>query len=72
MPLSEVTFAAKMRDNGYVLELMDRSEDDHCHYLVSPLARGEYCSLGRGEACLESGGICTWSATLVDDSIKFR
>ncbi|EER01769.1 hypothetical protein Pmar_PMAR017998 [Perkinsus marinus ATCC 50983] len=24
MPLSEVTFAAKMRDNGYVLELMDR------------------------------------------------
>lgn len=40
MPLSEVTYASKMRDNDHVLELLDHSEDDHCHYLASPLARG--------------------------------
>ncbi|KAF4682513.1 hypothetical protein FOZ60_010448 [Perkinsus olseni] len=40
MPLSEVTFASKMRENDHVLELLDHSEDDHCHYLASPLARG--------------------------------
>ncbi|KAF4686158.1 hypothetical protein FOZ60_005598 [Perkinsus olseni] len=40
MPLSEVAFASKMRENDHVLELLDHSEDDHCHYLASPLARG--------------------------------
>ncbi|KAF4656004.1 hypothetical protein FOL47_009195 [Perkinsus chesapeaki] len=39
-PLSEVMFASKMKENQYVLELLDHTEDDHCHYLASPLARG--------------------------------